>query len=50
MLFASLTVMYSVFTTKLISPEFPFALDISVVTKQGVYFLGVSKKYIKEYK
>lgn len=42
--------LHSVFTTKLISPEFPFALDKSVVTKQGVYFLGGSNEYIKEYK
>ena len=37
------------FTTKLLSPEFPFEIDKSVVTEQGIYFLGVSKEYIKEY-
>ena len=42
--------LHQVFTTKLISPEFPFKLDKSVVTDKGVYFLSVSKEYIKEYK
>lgn len=42
--------LHDVFTTKLISPEFPFALDKSVATENGVYFIGVSKKYIKKYK
>ena len=42
--------LHDVFTTKLISPEVPFALDKSVATENGVYFIGVSKKYIKKYK
>lgn len=42
--------LHDVFTTRLISPEFPFALDKSVATDKGVYFLGVSKEYIKKYK
>ena len=41
---------HHIFAIMIISPEFPFELDKSVVTEQGVYFLGVSKEYIKEYK
>lgn len=42
--------LHDVFITKLISPEFPFELDKGVATERGVYFLGVSKEYEKEYK
>lgn len=42
--------LHDVFTTKLLSPEFPFELDKGVATEKGVYFLGVSQEYKKEYK